>query len=138
MPVRWSPLPVRETALKGRFTLDELEPAALADPAVLALAARVDYEVDPDSTFPRHYTGEVVVERSDGTRVAYREAINRGCADRPVSNDDIVSKFYANAQRVVSSSAAEQIAQAVLQLDEHPARALADTLAGSTDSSRKS
>ena len=132
------PYIVATALLKGRFTLDELEPAALADPAVLALAARVDYEIDPDTTFPRHYTGEVVVERSDGTRVAHREAINRGCADRPVSNDDIVTKFYANAQRTVSRSTAEQIAQAVLQLDERPARALADTLAGSTESSRTS
>jgi 2-methylcitrate dehydratase PrpD len=132
------PYIVATALLKGRFTLDELEPAALADPAVLALAARVDYEIDPDTTFPRHYTGEVVVERSDGTRVAHREAINRGCADRPVSNDDIVTKFYANAQRSVSRSAAEQIAQSVLQLDERPARALADTLAGSTESSRTS
>jgi 2-methylcitrate dehydratase PrpD len=132
------PYIVATALLKGRFTLDELEPAALADPAVLALAARVDYEIDPDTTFPRHYTGEVVVERGDGTRVAHREAINRGCADRPVSNDDIVTKFYANAQRTVSRSAAEQIAQAVLQLDERPARVLADTLAGSTESSRTS
>ncbi|MFM0213486.1 MmgE/PrpD family protein [Paraburkholderia sediminicola] len=132
------PYIVATALLKGRFTLDELKPAALADPAVLALAARVDYEIDPDTTFPRHYTGEVVVERSDGTRVAHREAINRGCADRPVSNDDIVTKFHANAQRSVSRSAAEQIAQAVLQLDERPARALADTLAGSTESSRTS
>lgn len=128
------PYIVATALLKGRFTLDELEPAALADPAVLALAARVDYEIDPDTTFPRHYTGEVVVERSDGSRVAHREAINRGCADRPVSNDDIVAKFYANAQRSVSRNAAEQIAQAVLQLDERPARALADTLAGHTAS----
>ena len=128
------PYIVATALLKGRFTLDELEPAALADPAVLALAARVDYEIDPDTTFPRHYTGEVVLERRDGTRVAHREAINRGCADRPVSNDDIVTKFHANAQRSVSRNAAEHIAQAVLQLDEQPARVLADTLAGHTAS----
>ncbi|WP_345812816.1 MmgE/PrpD family protein [Paraburkholderia sp. PREW-6R] len=128
------PYIVATALLKGRFTLDELEPAALADPEVLALAARVDYEIDPDSTFPRHYTGEVVVQRNDGTQVAHREAINRGCAERPVSNEDIVAKFYENAQRSVSRSAAEQIAQAVLQLDERPARALADTLAGHTAS----
>jgi 2-methylcitrate dehydratase PrpD len=128
------PYIVATALLKGRFTLDELEPAALADPAVLALAKKVDYEIDPDTTFPRHYTGEVVVERSDGSRVAHREAINRGCADRPVSNDDIVAKFYANAQRSISRSAAEQVAHAVLQLDEQPARALADMLAGHTAS----
>jgi 2-methylcitrate dehydratase PrpD len=132
------PYIVATALLKGRFTLDELEPAALVDPAVLALAARVDYEIDPDTTFPRHYTCEVVVECSDGTHVGHREAINRGCANRPVSNDDIVSKFYANAQRTVSRGAAEQIAQAVLQLDERPARALADTLAVPIASSRTS
>lgn len=127
--------------VKGRFTLDELEPAALADPAVLALAARVEYEIDPDSTFPRHYTGEVIVETIDGRRVAHREAVNRGCADRPVSNEDIVAKFHANAARTVSASAAARIAQAVLQLDEQPARVLGDVLADersrATDSHRK-
>lgn len=122
------PYIVATSLLKGRFTLAELEDAALRDPAVLGLAARVDYEIDPASTFPRHYTGEVVVETDDGRRLRHREAMNRGCADRPLSNEDVVEKFFANAERAVTHDAALRIRDAVLDLDRHSARTLADTL----------
>ncbi|SAL72437.1 MmgE/PrpD family protein [Caballeronia telluris] len=112
--------------LKGRFTLDDLDAGALADPAVLALAQRVEYEVDPESTFPRHYTGEVIVTTRDSRRLAHREAINRGSSDRPMTNEGIVEKFYDNAQRVVSRDRADQIREAVLGLE----RASVEQLAG--------
>jgi 2-methylcitrate dehydratase PrpD len=114
--------------LKGRFTLAELEDEALCDSAVLTVASRVDYEIDPASTFPRHYTGEVVVETADGRSLRHREAINRGCADRPLTNDEVVAKFLDNAQRAVSRSGAGRILEAVLDLDRGCARALADAL----------
>ncbi len=114
--------------LHGRFTLDDLDPAALADEATRALAARVTHEADPDSTYPLHYTGEVIVHTRDGRRLAHREPINRGSADRPLSNADIVAKFFDNAQRGISRSDAGRICEAVLTLDQQPARALADAL----------
>ena len=114
--------------LKGRFTLDDLDDASLADPAVLALAQRVNYEVDADSTFPLHYTGEVVVFTRDGRRFSHREAINRGSPDRPLSNDEIVRKFFDNAQRVVSPERAAQVRDAVLNLERSSVSALAGAL----------
>jgi 2-methylcitrate dehydratase PrpD len=114
--------------VKGRFTLAELEDDALEDGAVLDLAARVDYEIDPASTFPRHYTGEVIVETADGRSLRQREGINRGCADRPLTNGEIVTKFLANAERAVPRGAAERMRDAVLALDRAPARTLADAL----------
>jgi 2-methylcitrate dehydratase PrpD len=122
------PYIVASGLLKGRFTLAELEDAALHDSAVLALATRVDYEIDPASTFPRHYTGEVIVETEDGRRLRHREAINRGCADRPLGNDEVVAKFFDNAERAISRTAAERIRDAVLDLDRQNARTLADRL----------
>jgi 2-methylcitrate dehydratase PrpD len=114
---------------KGRFTLAELEDSALNDRAVLDLAARVDYEIDKGSTFPRHYTGEVVVETADGRTLRKREGINRGCADRPLSNDEVAAKFFDNADRAVPRAGAERIRDAVLGCDKAGARALADALA---------
>jgi 2-methylcitrate dehydratase PrpD len=113
---------------KGRFTLAELEDEALEDAAVLALAARVDYDIDPGSTFPRHYTGEVIVETADGRTLRQREGINRGCADRPLENGEIVAKFLANAERALPRPAAEHMRDAVLDFDRANARALADAL----------
>ena len=115
--------------IKGRFTLAELEDEALNDAAVLGLAGRIDYEVDPASTFPRHYTGEVIIETGDGRTLRHREAMNRGCADRPLTNDDVAAKYRENAERAVSPAAAGRIRDAVLNLDRADARGLADALA---------
>lgn len=115
--------------LMGRFTLDELDAAALADPDVLALAAKVDYEIDPASTFPRHYTGEVVVELADGTVLRHREAVNRGNTDRPLTPEDILAKYHENATRTLDAARAERVASAVLALDCADARTLANLLA---------
>jgi len=114
---------------KGRFTLAELEESALNDRAVLDLATRVDYEIDKGSTFPRHYTGEVIVETADGRTLRQREGINRGCADRPLSNDEVVAKFFDNADRAAPRASAERMRDAVLGCDKTGARALADALA---------
>ena len=113
---------------KGRFTLAELEDDALNDKAVLDLASRVDYEIDEGSTFPRHYTGEVVVETADGRTLRHREGVNRGCADRPLSNDEVVAKFFDNADRAIPRRTAERIRDGVLSCDKDNARALADAL----------
>ena len=50
----------------GRFTLDEIDPKAISDPEVLALAERVDFAIDPESAFPRYYSGEIRVRTRDG------------------------------------------------------------------------
>jgi MmgE/PrpD C-terminal domain len=42
--------------LKGAFGLADLMPAALKDPAVLDLAARVTCTIDPDSAFPTFFS----------------------------------------------------------------------------------
>ncbi|MFP3646692.1 MmgE/PrpD family protein [Paraburkholderia sp. SIMBA_054] len=106
--------------LKGRFTLAELEDAAVTDPLVLALASKVDYEIDPESTFPRHHSGEVIVEFANGRRLAHREAVNRGCADRPLTDDEIVEKYFANVGGILSPERGGQILTAVLAVDERP------------------
>jgi 2-methylcitrate dehydratase PrpD len=122
------PYIVATALLKGRFTLAELEEGALEDRAVLHLASRVDYEIDPASTFPRHYTGEVIVETEDGRTLRHREGINRGCADRPLSNDEVAAKFFDNADRAIAREAAERIRDAVVNFDRQSARSLADAL----------
>ena len=65
----------------------------------------------------------------DGRELRHREAINRGCADRPLSNQDIVAKYRENATTAVSPQRAERILQAVLELDRHAARDLSRALA---------
>ena len=111
------PYVVAAALRRGRFTLDELEDDALGDPDILSLAARVDYEVDPAATFPRHYSGEVIALTRGGRTLRHREQINRGNGERPLTEADIVDKFHRNAARAVSSDRADRIEHLVLGLD---------------------
>lgn len=110
------PYAVASGLLRGRLGLADLLPAALRDPQALALMDRIDYLVDPESTFPTHYTGEVRIELDDGRTVVHREAINRGHAERPLSNDDIEAKYRDNATLQFDIAVADLIRDAVLGL----------------------
>jgi 2-methylcitrate dehydratase PrpD len=112
--------------IHGRFGLAELE--RHADPQILALADKVAYRVDPDTNYPRHFSGEVIVTLRDGSRISHRESINRGAADNPISDEDIVSKFMANAA-LANLPAADRIQRALLDIDSvEDARELGDLL----------
>ena len=112
------PFAVASGIRHGRFGLRELEPAALNDRETLALAQKVDYEVDPNSPFPKYYSGEVIVRLKDGREISHREEINRGSSDRPLSPEDIVRKYRENAAMALSDSALARVEDAVLSLDD--------------------
>jgi len=112
------PYTVAAALRRGQFTLDELEDDALDDADTLALADRVHYEIDPATTFPRHYTGEVIVTLRGGRTLRHREAINRGNGERPLSEADIIAKFRSNAARAVSQARAQDIEASLLSLDQ--------------------
>jgi 2-methylcitrate dehydratase PrpD len=115
---------------RGRFGLAELLPGSLSDPAILALAQLVEYGPDPDTAFPQAYSGEVIVETKDGRTLRHREQINRGAAERPISNDEIVEKFNANAALACGPDRVTEIRDLVLSLDRLPdAAMLAEGLA---------
>jgi 2-methylcitrate dehydratase PrpD len=86
------------TALtKGRLTLDELEPEFLRDPATLGLIDRTSYGPYGDGPFPKAYSGAVKIRTRDGRELSHFEPVNRGAADRPLSNGEIIAKFRENA-----------------------------------------
>jgi len=76
----------------GQFTEDRI-----ADPAVLDLAGRVGYVIDPDNEYPRNYTGHIRATLKDGTVVEVRQPHMRGGAREPLSADELSAKFHANA-----------------------------------------
>ena len=107
---------------RGQFGLDELEQSGWQDPTLLGLAAKVSYRTDPDTLFPAYYSGEVIVTMKNGTVYRHREEKNRGAGDRPLSADEIIEKFMANALLAVDEKHAKQICEIVLDL-ENQARA---------------
>ena len=125
------PYIVAQSFLRGHFTLDELEPAAFGEEQALELAAKVGWAEDPNSRFPKYYSGEIVVETKDGQTRRYREDVNRGSDANPLSASDIEQKFSANASRAINRVRADQVYDAVMNLDKaESAWQLMEALAG--------
>lgn len=109
---------VAAALVRGQLTLAELEPDALADPAILAVTDKVSCADYPDSPFPEAYSGEVIIELADGRTINHREHINRGAGDRPLTNDEIIAKFRENAAMLVNEDLIDRQQDAMLMLDE--------------------
>lgn len=110
------PYIVATALMRGRFGLAELDDAALHDEHTLALASKVEFEVDPDSPFPKYYSGEVVVTLDDGRELRQREHVNRGSEERPISNAEVVRKFDENMALVAAPARAARVRERVLAI----------------------
>ncbi|MDB5867213.1 MAG: 2-methylcitrate dehydratase [Betaproteobacteria bacterium] len=116
--------------VRGKFGFAELEPEALIDRDILALAQRVSHEADPESQFPKYFSGGVVITTTDGRELVHMEKINRGAGERALTPEDICAKFVDNAELVVSPARAVRIRDFVLEIERHGARDLAALIAG--------
>ncbi|MBI4192122.1 MAG: MmgE/PrpD family protein [Betaproteobacteria bacterium] len=104
-------------AVRRRFTLQEMDADAFDDAEIRALAARVEYAIDPQSNFPAHYSGGVEISTADGRLLAAREDANAGSAEKPLPASAIEEKFLANAQRVMPLQRARGIRDLLLKID---------------------
>jgi 2-methylcitrate dehydratase PrpD len=108
---------VATAALRRRLALDDFKPEALQDAEVLALAKKVTYAIDAESTFPRSYSGSVEVVTMDGRAYSDREDVNKGSAESPMSQAEIEAKFMDNACRALPRSRAQTVMEAILAID---------------------
>jgi len=93
--------------------LSDFSDAAVRDPAVLALAARVRYRIDPQNPYPKNFTGHIRATLRDGSVVEERQPHMRGGAHEPLTRADIEEKFLLNVRHGGWSDAR---AKAALQL----------------------
>src|SRR5262245_51956266 len=82
----------------GGVGLEAFTDAAVRDPHVLALAARVRYEIDPKNPYPQNYTGHIRATLRDGTVVEERQPHLRGGGHEPLTRRDIEDKFMLNTR----------------------------------------
>jgi 2-methylcitrate dehydratase PrpD len=121
---------VAASLLRGKFGLTEMEPEVYNDTVIQALGDKVTYEIDPQSEYPKYFSGEVVITLNDGRELRHREHINRGAADRPIVREGVVVKYLDNAQMAVPRERAEQVRDAVFDAESVSAQALEKALAG--------
>jgi 2-methylcitrate dehydratase PrpD len=92
-----TPYCIAAAFVRGDIGLDAFTDAAVQDPRVLALAAKVRYRIDPLNSYPRSFTGHVRARLADGREVGERQPHLRGGAQEPLTSADIERKFLRNA-----------------------------------------
>ena len=99
MPGKFStPYCIAAGFVRGNVGLSDFSDAAVRDPAVVALAGKVRYQIDPKIPIRTNFTGHIRATLSDGRVIEERQPHMRGGAHEPLTRQDIEDKFALNAR----------------------------------------
>ncbi len=82
--------------LDGRAGFQQFTEARIADPAVLALAAKIAFVIDPANEYPANFTGHLRATLRDGAVHELRQPHMRGGARDPLPPAELEAKFMDN------------------------------------------
>jgi 2-methylcitrate dehydratase PrpD len=114
------PYSIAVMLVRGKAGLDEFSDAAIRDPKLLELAAKVRYELDPTIDYPRHFSGHVKVKMTNGTLFEENQPHPRGGFEDPLAPEEIEAKFRANARLALPASKINGIVDTVNRLEQLP------------------
>ncbi|VVD34462.1 Immune-responsive protein 1 [Paraburkholderia dioscoreae] len=110
--------------LRGRFGLAELEAGSLADPRILQLASKVRCVVDPDTEFPKYFSGRVTVRLNDGSERSEYVPVNLGSGARVLDENAIAAKFRGTAGLRLSPDRVDALLEVLLAPGRRKVRSL--------------
>lgn len=84
--------------VRGHAELSDYDESAIVDTELLAIAAKVTYEIDENNPYPAAFTGHVRLNFRDGTSREMHQGFMRGGRDAPLSQAEIEEKFHANCR----------------------------------------
>jgi 2-methylcitrate dehydratase PrpD len=119
---------VAKILLHGRLGLPELTKPALEEYATQALAARVTCRIDPQSSFPKYFSGGVTVVLKDGRTLHRHVPVNKGAGERALPPEDIIAKFHANAALTLGEQRARRAMESVMDGSARSVRSVMQTL----------
>jgi 2-methylcitrate dehydratase PrpD len=112
------PYSIGVAVVDGKLDLSSYDVERLADPRVLAVAAKVDYEVLEYSEFPEAFPGGVRVTWPDGRVEEEHVLHNLGSVGNPMSPAEICEKFLGAASRLTGPDKAGRILTSLRSLSQ--------------------
>jgi 2-methylcitrate dehydratase PrpD len=103
----------------GRVGVRSYTDEAIADPRVLALAAKVRHEAREYDSYPAAFPGGVRIRTTDGRTLEADLSYQRGGPENPMTPDEVRAKFRENAALALGDAAIGALEEAVLSLEEH-------------------
>jgi len=103
---------------KGNVLPSDFEEDALREPFVLSLLDKIKVVANPeiDNLFPKIKRAIVTIKTFKG-EYKKQEDFAKGQPDRPLSEEELISKFKANSEKKMSPSRMEDIIEATQELE---------------------
>jgi 2-methylcitrate dehydratase len=116
------PYCVAVATAKGNVLPSDFRGKALKDPLVWELLPKIKVVADPqiDALFPRVKRAIVTITTEDGKRYTKQEDFAKGQAERPLSDEELTSKFRSNAALALSGKRLDEIVHATFDLEKLP------------------
>jgi 2-methylcitrate dehydratase PrpD len=112
------PYSIAALVVHGRVGVETYTEQAIRDPAVLALAARVQHVQRDFPTYPQSFPGWVRIESRAGDVLELELPHQRGGPENPMSEREVVAKFRANAALALGEDDVRELEHALLELEE--------------------
>jgi 2-methylcitrate dehydratase PrpD len=109
---------IAEALHEGKLGKTAYAPRNLRNPAILALAERVRYYIDPDFPGPGRFKGAVRITLHDGRVIEETQEHNLGSPENPMTAAQLHAKFDENASGMLSTSERSRLASEVDRLDQ--------------------
>jgi 2-methylcitrate dehydratase PrpD len=116
------PWAVATAICRNSTGIDEFRGESLHDPELLAMAAKITWELDPavEAVYPKAYPATLVAELTDGRIVHAHVDYPKGDPESPASREDIVNKFHSLTEKYFSSAKRKKIIETIDRLEEIP------------------
>jgi 2-methylcitrate dehydratase PrpD len=108
---------VASMLVRGHCSVADFTDQAIADPAVLDVAAKVRYETREYDTYPQAFPGATRIRLVDGTTFEVDVPHQKGAPENPLSPDEVRAKFRENAALLLPEPALEALEEAILTLE---------------------
>ncbi len=112
------PFSVAMALVKGKVGARDFFDINVHDKEILDLSKQVEYSIDPESDFPKHFPGVVKIRLKNGKTFEHRERFNRGCPDNPLSREEVTQKFLDNVTGIVKKNDAEGLIEKIFRLEK--------------------
>ncbi|MFQ5407777.1 MAG: MmgE/PrpD family protein [Anaerolineales bacterium] len=106
----------------GNVLPDSFSDEKLKDPAIRDLLGKIKVIADPeiDALFPGVKRARVTITTTAGDKHTVQTDVARGSPQDPLSDEEIVAKFRANAHRVLNAAEQDRAIAAVWELEQCP------------------
>jgi 2-methylcitrate dehydratase PrpD len=114
------PWAVATAICRNSTGIDEFRGESLHDPELLALAAKVTWELDPavEAVYPKAYPATLVAELLDGRILQAHVDYPKGDPESPATREDILNKFHSLTEKYLNSERRKKIIDTVDRLEK--------------------